>query len=295
MDAMTQVAQAQTELIQLAGKHLTYMQERQKTGEGTALEIQIAAQELEEARLDQRQLMKDQRKIKEGIQKYLAWPANQELRFDLPSSRQQLLGNFETLSHSEGSIPSSSFDSKIQAVKKELQKYNIILAKTRLLPTFSLGAETASTGVQSQGLFYYAGVNIPVWDGFKRIRNISRQKTILKQFDAETNEKEIDFKEKWRDGQENLDNAATQLKMSQTQLELAVLKGRQQEVRYQALGEPFPTYMEGQKKVFEAKKNVTLKTLEYDLARLNLRHLANELVYHYVDENSLPKRSEEKN
>ena len=37
-----------------------------------------------------------------------------------------------------------------------------------------------------------------------------------------------------------------------------------------------------------------MKTLEYDLARLNLRHLANDLVYHYVDENSLPKRSEEK-
>ena len=204
---MTQVAQVQTELIQLAGKNLTYTQERQKTGEGTALEIQIAAQELEEARLDQRQLMKDQRKIKESIQKYLAWPANQELRFDLPSSRQQLLGNFETLSHSEEAIPSSSFDFKIQAVKKELQKYNIILAKTRLLPTFSLGAETADPlrGCNRRGLFYYAGFNIPVWDGFKRIRNVSRQKTILKQFDAETNEKEIDFKENWREGQENLD------------------------------------------------------------------------------------------
>ena len=103
MDAMTQVAQVQTELIQLAEKNLTYTQERQKIGQGTALEIKVAAQELEVARLHQRQLLEDQRKIKESIRAYLAWPANQELRFDLPPSRPQILGNSETLSRLCGS------------------------------------------------------------------------------------------------------------------------------------------------------------------------------------------------
>ena len=68
MDAMAQVAQIQTELIQLAEKNLTYTQERQKTGEGTALEIKVAAQELEVAKLNQRHLLEDQKKIKESIQ-----------------------------------------------------------------------------------------------------------------------------------------------------------------------------------------------------------------------------------
>ena len=73
-------------------------------------------------------------------------------------------------------------------------------------------------------------------------------------------------------------SAATQLKMSQSQLELASLKAKQHEVRYHSLGEPFSIYLEGEKGVFEAKKNVTMKTLEYDLAKLDLRHLANDLV-----------------
>ena len=94
--------------------------------------------------------------------------------------------------------------------------------------------------------------------------------------------------------QENLADAATQLKISQSQLDLAILRERQQEVRYHSLGEPFSVYLEGAKGVFEARKNVIMKTLEYDLAKLNLRHLANDLVSRYVDENSLPKRSEEK-
>ena len=37
-----------------------------------------------------------------------------------------------------------------------------------------------------------------------------------------------------------------------------------------------------------------MQTLEYDQAKLALRYLANDLVFHYVNENSLPKRSEEK-
>ena len=82
--------------------------------------------------------------------------------------------------------------------------------------------------------------------------------------------------------------------MSQSQLELAVLKARQQEVRYHNLGEPFPVYLEGEKGVSEARKNVIIKTLDYDQAKLNLRNLANDLVLNYVNENSLPQHSEEK-
>ncbi len=296
MDAMAQVAQIETKLIQLAEQNLTYTQERQKTGQGTSLEIKVAAQELEVAKLNQRHLLEDQRKIKESIRSYLAWPANQELKFNLPPSRHQILGNIETLSQSGEAKPSASFDLKIQAIRKELQQYNITLAKTKLLPTLFMGAQTPDplTLVQSRSLFFFVGANIPVWDGFKRLRNVSRQKTILKQYDAETNEKELDVQEKWRVAQENVAEAATQLKMSQSQLELASLKAKQHEVRYHSLGEPFSIYLEGEKGVFEAQKNITIKTLEYDLAKLVLRHLANELVSQYVDENSLPKRSEEK-
>ena len=80
------------------------------------------------------------------------------------------------------------------------------MAKTKLLPTLFMGAQTPDplTLVQSRSLFFFVGANIPVWDGFKRLRNVSRQKIVLKQYDAETNEKEIDFKEKWRDSSGNV-------------------------------------------------------------------------------------------
>lgn len=133
-----------------------------------------------------------------------------------------------------------------------------------------------------------------MWDGFKRVRDVARQKIALKQSNAIFNEREIDFKEKWQTAQDNLTDAASELQMSQSHLELAVLKAKQQEVRYHNLGEPFPVYLEGEKGVFQARKNIIMKTLDYDKARLNLRNLANDLVSTYVNENSLPQRSEEK-
>ena len=42
MDSLTQMAQIQTELIQLAGKNLTYMQEQLKIGQGNALELKVS-------------------------------------------------------------------------------------------------------------------------------------------------------------------------------------------------------------------------------------------------------------
>ena len=290
------MAQVQAELIQLVEKQLSFMQERQKVGQGSALEIKVASQELALAKLTQKQLLEGQNKYRKSIRAYLGWPPDQELHLDLASSRQQILGGYENLAQLQEASPDSTIDLKIQDYKKELQKYNIILAKTKLLPTLFMGAQTPDplSFVQSRSLFFFVGASIPVWDGFKRLRNISRQKIVLKQYEAEANETESDFKEKWREAQINATDSGTKLEVSQSQLELAALKERQAEIRYNTMGEPFSIYLEGEKGVSEARKNVIMKNLEYDLAKLNLRHLANELVSNYVDENSISKHSEEK-
>jgi outer membrane protein TolC len=294
LDAIRQTAQAQTEFIRLAEKNLTYTQERQKIGEANALDARVALQELEIAKLNYKKALDAQRKIKENIRIFIAWPANQELSLDLPTSRNQILGNFEAQPEAAETIAPSTIGFKIRTLNRELQQYNVKLARARLLPTFNLGVQTPDplSGTQSRNFYTFFSAFVPLWDGFKRVRNITRQKIILKQLDADENEKESDFKEKWRESLENLTDVATQLKMSQSQLELAMLKGKQSEVRYHSLGEPITVSLEGEKGIIEARKNIIMQTLEYDQAKLALRYLANDLVFHYVNENSLPKRSE---
>ncbi len=296
LDTLAKMAQVQQELIQLLEKQLNFMQERQKIGQGSALEIKLASQELQVAKLVLKQLLEGQNKYKKSIRTYLGWPPEQELHLDLASSRHQILGRYENLQQFEDVSPDVTIDLKIQAIKKELQKYNIILAKTKMLPTLFVGAQNPDplSFVQSNSMFFYLGASIPVWDGFKRLRNVSRQKIVLKQMEAEAGEVETNFREKWRDAQINASDSASKLEMSQNQLELAILKERQAEIRYNTMGEPLPVYLEGEKGVTDAKKNVIMKTLEYDLAKLNLRDLANDMVLKYVDENSISHHLEEK-
>ena len=69
------------------------------------------------------------------------------------------------------------------------------------MPTIVFNTQTpsplsVSTG---QGLYVGFGLEIPVWDGFKRIRNVSRQKAVLKQIGAQKAEKENGIEEKWFD------------------------------------------------------------------------------------------------
>jgi outer membrane protein TolC len=295
LDTLAKMAQVQQESIQLFEKQLNFMQERQKIGQGSALEIKVASQELQVAKLALKQLLEGQNKYKRSIRAYLGCPPDQELHLDLASSRHQILGRYENLQQFEDVSPDVTIDLKIQAIKKELQKYNIILAKTKMLPTLFVGFQNPDplSFVQSNSMFFYLGASIPVWDGFKRLRNVSRQKIVLKQVEAEASEAENDFREKWRDAQINASDFASKLEMSQNQLELASLRERQTEIRYNTMGEPLSVYLDGEKGVRDAKKNVIMKTLEYDLSKLNLRHLADDMVSKYVDENSI-KNSEEK-
>jgi outer membrane protein TolC len=290
LDTLTKMAQVQHELIQLAEKKLQFMQERQKIGQGSPLEIKVASQELTATKLVRKQLLDTKAKSEKTIRTYLGWPPDQELHLDLAASRPQILGDYEkNVPQCEEVSPGDTLDLKIQAIKKELQKYKIILAKTKLLPTLWAGFQNPDplSYVQTNSMFFYVGASIPVWDGFKRQRDITRQKIVMKQMESETKEAETNFRDKWQDAQINVADSAAKLEMGQNQLELATLKERQAEIQYHTMGEPFSVYLEGEKTVGEAKKNLLAQTLNYDLSKLNLRHLANDLVSKYVDENSI--------
>jgi outer membrane protein TolC len=133
------------------------------------------------------------------------------------------------------------------------------------------------------------GLEVPVWDGFKRIRNVSRQKAVLKQFSTDKDLKEIDLTDKWNAIQEELGSAAANLKMAQSQEELERLKERQGEIRYQSGTDPLPSWLSARKTILEAQKSAAARALEYDEHVLNLRHFSGDLGNSYVDQNSWQK------
>lgn len=291
LDTLKRVATCQEELISLARQNLTYAEKRQGIGTATPLEVQVAAQKLELALSEKEQILASQNKLLEGLKSFLGLKPGRDLTLNLEQVQRQVFGQFDPATATLGQAKDRSYDLKIHEIKKQLQAYHVTLAKTRLLPTFLFGATTPDplSGTTSKGLFFYLGLEVPVWDGFKRIRNISRQKTLLRQYDIETETKESDLSGKWQVSREDVRGAAALRKVAQAQEELARLKERQDEIHYKSGGEPLTVFTEARKAYWESQKNYLVKALEYDQAVLALRHLSGDLSYSYVQASSWQK------
>jgi len=287
LSALERLTRLHGELAQLARENLRYAQERQKLGEIPPLEVEIAAQEVEVAAAEQERLAASQEKIREGLRAFLNLKPDQPLALDLSQARRQVLGDFNPAQASLEDAKGRSFDLRIQKLAKELQSWQITLAKMKFLPTFNFAAQTPDplTLTNVRGFFFSVGLSFPLFDGFKRLRNINRQKTILKQVTSEEEVKETDVTQTWREFQEKWKAAAAALRLARAQEELARLKERQGETLYQSAGEPFSLYLAARQAKVKAQLQEVKKALDHDLTALGLRHFTGELVYHYVHEN----------
>lgn len=288
MDGLNQAASRQQKFLDLARENLEYFQNRVNIGAGTSLEVRVATHEFEGAKAEKERIAASQKRLQERMKALIGLKPEQTLELDCKDARRQVMGGFDPVAASLEEARSRSYMLKIATLKKELQKFNIMMAKARLLPSVFIGATTPDplSTTQSRELFFSVGLEVPVWDGFKRVRNISRQKTILRQYEVETDEQALDLADKWYNAQENLRAADVTRKAALAHEELARLKERQSEIRYHSGGEPLSVFLEGRKVLMEAQKNTFLKIMDYDLAVLGLRHLSGELGANYVDEKS---------
>ena len=213
------------------------------------------------------------------------------MELDLRDARRQVLGSFDPAAATLEQAKARSFELKALELKKELQGYNVTIAKTKILPDLLFTTQTPDplSVTSARGLYVGLGLQVPVWDGFKRIRNISRQKAVLKQVGNEKDLKEIDLTDKWNELQESIGNSAAGLKITKSQEELTRLKERQAEIFYNSGTEQLPAWLEARKASLEAQKNSFTKALEYDDLILSLRQFSGDLGTSYVDQKSWQK------
>lgn len=291
LDALKRVATCQEELISVARQNLTYAEKRRDIGTATPLEIDVAKQELELALREKERIQASQDKLLEGLKSFLGLKPTQGLTLNLEQVQRQVFGQFDPATTTLGQVKDRSYDLKVHEIKKQLQAYNITMAKTKVLPTFLFGAQTPDplSMTSAKGLFFYLGLQVPVWDGFKRIRNISRQKTLLRQLNIEGETKESDLSGRWQDALGDVRETAALRKVAQAEEELARLKERQDEIHYKSGGEPLTVFTKARKAYLESQKNYLVKTMDHDQAVLSLRHFSGDLSYSYVQASSWQK------
>jgi len=287
---MKRQAALQDDLVKACGDNLAYAANRLEIGTGTSLEVRVATQESESAKNEKERLEISQRRTLSSLKTFLGLKPEEPFNLDLHDASRQVLGSFNPAAATLEQAKDRSFELKIEKLRARMQEYNVSVAKTKVYPSILINAQTLNPLYSTSGGMYVGvGLDIPVWDGFKRIRNVSRQKTILRQIGLDKDMKEGDMADQWNTLQEDLKSAAGALKLAQSKEEVARLKERQAEIRYQSGGKTLDTWLDARNDAIEAQKITANKALEYDEYVLNLRKFSGDLGYSYVDQNSWQK------
>jgi outer membrane protein TolC len=291
LNAADTLAKLRAQATELARENQRYVKEQQSLGQVTPLEVQIASQETEVATAEQEVMISSRSRTQAAIKEFLGLKPDQPLRLDTSQARRQVLGDFQPRKASLQEAESRNFDVRIKKLAQELQSWNVTLAKMKFVPSVNVALQSQDplsyNGVQ--GAFFSVGLSYPLFDGFKRFRNIDRQKKALKQFASEETVKSDELSQKLREAEENLNTAATALRVSQAQADLARLKETQAETLYRTAEKDFSILMAARQNRVKAQMNAVKKALDCDLAVLELRQLSGDLVYHYVNENQFKK------
>jgi outer membrane protein TolC len=291
LGTLEKMAQLQAQASEQAKDNLRYIRERQRLGELSPLEVQIAAQELEVAKAEQEGLAITKARLMEGIRNFLGLKPDEPLHLQVKEARRQVLGDFDPKKVSVKDAEERAFDVRIKRMAKELQTWNITVAKMKFVPSVNMSLQSPDpltlTGIR--GAFVSVGISFPIFDGFKRVRNIGRQKTVLEQFASEEDAVGRDLSLKWREGEEKVNITAAALRTAQASAELARLKETQGETLYRSAEKDYSLVMKARQTRIKAQMDALKKAMEHDQAVLALRSLSGDLVYHYVHEDQFKK------
>jgi hypothetical protein len=288
LDSLHQLAATQKDMVQVARDNLTYVENRQNIGTATSLEVKVAKQQLELALGEQQAIALSLKRTLSGLKSYLGLQSVPDFTPNYRDSRRQVLGSFDPATASLEQAKHRSYELKAFELHKQLQGYNIRLAIAKIFPSILFNTQTpdplsVSTG---RGLYVGFGLEIPVWDGFKRIRNVSRQKAMLRQIGAQKAQKECALEDKWFGGLSEVQESGLALKNAQTMENLTRLKAHQNDVRYQSGEASLAVVLDSRKDLLKAHKEMLRKELDYNKAVLRLRETSGDLGNTYVDASS---------
>jgi outer membrane protein TolC len=288
IDCLKKMAVCQQEMVSLARERLTYMQNRLSIGTATSLDVKVAQQELQLAQGEQEGIALSQKRSLNGLRGFLGLPPTQEINPDLQDCRRQVLGTFDPDVATAAQAKNRSYEMKIFDLQKQIQGYNIKLAIAKVFPTILFNTQTPDplSVTTSRGLYVGLGLEFPVWDGFKRVRDISRQKAMSRQIDAQKEAQADSLEDKWLDKMNAIHEKAVALKYARSREDLARLKMNQTEVRYQAGEVQLPAFLDSRNEVLMAQKETLNRGLQHDKTVLALREISGDLGNSYVDSSS---------
>ncbi len=284
LENLGQIAVFQEQVLDQHLENVSFFQARHKAGVVTQVEVQLAQGQLAVAKAEREYISAQQASIMEGLRQFLSLDSSQRLDANLQEIRHQALGPHAPADYSLEQAQNRSFELRIHELKNELQNYKISQAYAKFVPKLTMGVHqtTDLDATQVDDYYYSLSFRMNLWNGFKDVNDVTRQKIILNKYKNETRLVEIELNTEWQTTQRALSESEAAFKLARLNEEMLGLKVQQNEVHYSSNKKPLSALLNSRIAHLEAWKDSLKKTLEHDKKTLKIRHLSGDLFESFI-------------
>jgi outer membrane protein TolC len=177
------------QVLALAQDKVNYGSSRTEQGSIDTVQVRIWDNNLRSARLKLRQLDKERERNITELKALMGYPPDFHLPLDTRDAANQVLAGFNGQFITFADVQGSNLRLKMAAKKEQVQSSLVTGAYLALVPKPVLYMEQIDNQVDRTSGFNFAlGVEYPLWDGFRRVREVKRQKIIAEQLKLDRNE-----------------------------------------------------------------------------------------------------------
>ena len=281
---LDQAKTLQAEQMEWGRRHLAWCANRTNQF-GAPLELQTAEQELVALGLEGERLAIRQRQAKRNLAAMLGFEADETPpALQTAAARAQVLEGFANSPGDREQAERNALELQLLDVQLRLQKLGVKGAYAEFIPrpTFLLRTTDPLDESQEDGLFFSAGLSVPLWDAGRRRLNIHRQKAILEQRVLERSSGVEAWRRRWSDACDQRDLAAADAALATQRVRLAELNFQGQELAFDSGRADWPALNIAHRLLAEARAHALEMDLAADRAALALRNLSRDLLDRYV-------------
>ncbi|MBP7828821.1 MAG: TolC family protein [Kiritimatiellae bacterium] len=200
VEALGRLEGLESELLSLAEAGVATASNRVAAGTRPEPEWRAAEREVEIRRLQLDHTRRTRAEVLEGLAALIGWPEDRAFSVEAASAAAQVLGDPPDPGAAWETVRDRSIESEARDLQRQLQELRILAARAAYIPDLWLGVSTPDplSGADDGDFYFSVGVDIPIWDGWKRAREIARQKAALLQQDRSGRLEVLDLRARWR-------------------------------------------------------------------------------------------------
>jgi outer membrane protein TolC len=253
---------AKKEMVALQRNKVNYGRSRGEQGNTDELELRTLENSLRGMQIDVKSLKNQREEQIALLKRMIGYPPDQYLPLDTRDAVKQILGGFngETVTFPE--IQANNLSLKILAKKEQLQSNYVTGAYVKLLPRPLIVFENVQNQPNAASGFNIAlGLEYTLWDGFKAVRDIKRQKLNGRIAEIKRSEASQEIYGQFKKIRNVLQLAGEQEAYSREQAKLAELTEEKAFLGYKSGAEDYDQYMSSRIQKVQAQVDA-MKSME---------------------------------